>query len=570
MSEPIFGLSFTVLDDEPRPGIVSNMSNVGLVGIAPLADETAFPLDTPKSFYSDDAAMLALLGKGGTLYDAIAAINLQLGEFEVAAYITVVRVAEGLTTAATIANLMGDINARTGMFALLDAPAELGVTPRLIAVPGYTSQAINQLGSFTITARGTGYTSAPTVGFSGGGGGSGAAATATIANGVGSATIGAGGSGYTTAPTVTIAAPTLPGGIQATAHAVVGAGAVTSIVIDNPGKGYASAPAITFGGPGTGATATAVLTGVIDALTITNAGNGYTSAPTVAFTGGAGSGAAATAVLDTATNAIVAALPTMLDRLFAVAVVDGPASTEAAAIAWRESISSKRIIPVDPAVKILDEDGDVVTVPASPYILGVAVRRDHEFNGRPFHSWANQAINGIVGASRPIGFSILDGATEGQTLLSHNIGVIVRGESTDVAIADGGYVYVGTDTCSEDSLWTFYNQVRGRDYIHLLFIKTLRFYLGRFNLTGQTIQAVINTMKSALSILQADQDILGFKCVFEPAQNSPEELRLGNLTLGFFAEEAAVLRKIGIQSRRYRPALDDLLADVLAQMNLSN
>ncbi len=35
---------------------------------------------------------------------------------------------------------------------------------------------------------------------------------------------------------------------------------------------------------------------------------------------------------------------------------------------------------------------------------------------------------------------------------------------------------------------------RGRDYIHLMFLRTLRFYLGRFNITGQTVQAVLNTM----------------------------------------------------------------------------
>jgi phage tail sheath protein FI len=493
MSDPIFGIAINTIDNEPRPAVVTNMSIVGLVGTAPNSDADDYPRDIPFSFFSDDTTVLAALGSDGTIYDAVAGINQQLGEFQVAAQIVCVIVDEGESVAETLQNLIGDINAKTGMYALLDAGTLLGVTPRLICVPGYTSQSVNGIGAINVTNAGSGYTSAPAVAFSGGGG-TGAAGTAVLGTG------------------------------------------------PNAGK--------------------------VVGVTITNPGNGYTSAPTIAFSGGAGAGAAATVVVDTASNPIVAGLPTLLDRLFAVAVVDGPATTMTAAINWRETISSKRIIPVDPAVKILD-DAQVVVVPASPYIIGIAVKRDHEFQGRPFHSWANQAIGGIVGASRPIAFSILDGATEGQALLAQNIGVIVRGENTDGAIADGGYVYVGTDTCSEDTLWQFYNQVRGRDYIHLIFIKTLRYYLGRFNITAQTIQSVLNTMTFALRDIQAEGDLLGFRVGFTRDKNSPEQLRLGRFTVGFQAEEPPVLRHLGIESARYRPALDALLDDLIATLDVN-
>ena len=74
------------------------------------------------------------------------------------------------------------------------------------------------VGSVIVTAGGSGYTTAPTVAFSGGGGGAGAAATATVA-----------------------------------------AGVVTGITVTNPGSGYTSAPTVTLTGAGTGATATANL-----------------------------------------------------------------------------------------------------------------------------------------------------------------------------------------------------------------------------------------------------------------------------------------------------------------------
>jgi phage tail sheath protein FI len=411
MSDPSFGISITRIDNEPRPAVDSDMSVVGLIGTAPEADPAVFPLDTPVFMYSDDAAKRTALGLPGTIHDALTLINAQLGEFQVAAKVVVVRVEEGETVTETIASIVGD-GISTGLEAFVQAGPLLGVIPRLICAPGFTSQRV-------------------------------------------------------------------------------------------------------------------------------------------------GSDA----------NAVCAALPALCNKLLAHAVVDGPATTEQAAIDWRVTISSSRLIPVDPAVRVM-AGSEVAVMPLSPAVIGIGVRRDHERQGRPFHSWANQPVAGIVGPSRPINFSLTDGATEGQRLLSHNVGVLLRGElGVETAIASGGFVYVGTDNAGEDDLWRFYNVTRGRDYIHLMFLRTLRFYLGRFNLTGQTIQAVLNTMGFAMRDLKADGDILGYEVKFTRDQNSAEELRQGRFTVNFAAEEAPVLRYLGIQSARYRPALDALLDDLLAQVD---
>jgi hypothetical protein len=74
-------------------------------------------------------------------------------------------------------------------------------------------------------------------------------------------------------------------------------------------------------------------------------------------------------------------------------------------------------------------------------------------------------------------------------------------------------------------------------------------------------------MKLALRDLQADGNILGYTVGFTRDQNSPENLRLGKFTVNFAAEEAPVLRQININSSRYRPALDMLLDQLLAQMD---
>lgn len=72
---------------------------------------------------------------------------------------------------------------------------------------------------------------------------------------------------------------------------------VATIQVTDGGSGYSNPTVSLSGGEGSGAQATAVVNGgVITAITITESGQGYTAAPTVTISG-EGSGAAATAVL---------------------------------------------------------------------------------------------------------------------------------------------------------------------------------------------------------------------------------------------------------------------------------
>ena len=77
-------------------------------------------------------------------------------------------------------------------------------------------------------------------------------------------------------------------------------GVIANITVDSGGLGYSATPVVTIEDvyfTGSGATATATVTGgVITAITVTSPGTGY-SAPVVIISDATGSGAAATAVL---------------------------------------------------------------------------------------------------------------------------------------------------------------------------------------------------------------------------------------------------------------------------------
>lgn len=259
-------------------------------------------------------------------------------------------------------------------------------------------------------------------------------------------------------------------------------------------------------------------------------------------------------------NPVVAALPPILETLTAHAIISGPHSTLQAYTDWRETFSSQRLIPVETWVKVGVAAVDTDSVGA---VAGLIIARDNEAGGRPFRSAANRAVQGIVGINRPIPFSIVDGNTEGQQILALNGGIIVRSQlGSATSLGSGGFIFIGTDTASADTLWQFYNVSRGRDYIHLMFLRTLNFYLGRFNLSGQTVESIINTMKIALRDIEAEGDILGYQVGFNPAQNSPENLRQGRFTVYFRAEEPPVLRQLNIDSYRYREAFNALIDDL--------
>jgi uncharacterized protein len=147
---------------------------------------------------------------------------------------------------------------------------------------------VNTVSAVNVTNGGSGYTSAPTVAFSGGGGNGAAATVVLTGDVVTSVNVTNSGSGYTSAPTVAFSGG---GGTGAAATALIAAvpgNSLATIAVTGGGSGYAVAPTVVIAGSGTGAAATAVVAaGVVTAVNVTNGGANYTTAPTITFTSSA-------------------------------------------------------------------------------------------------------------------------------------------------------------------------------------------------------------------------------------------------------------------------------------------
>lgn len=265
------------------------------------------------------------------------------------------------------------------------------------------------------------------------------------------------------------------------------------------------------------------------------------------------------------TNPIVAALPAALGKILAVSPVDVDDTSASNAIDARETMNTERIIPVGVAARVYEGE-TLVTRPMGPRVLGLFQRVDNENEGKPFDPIANRALYGLAGLSRKIPFSLLDGSTEGQQMLEADVSIVAEGEiGVDGAVADGGFVFIGTDNTTTGDLWSQIHQVRGADYITVELMKITRQFLGK-KITGDLVEAWLNSMRFVLRDHQADDDILGYKVDFRADKNSPEQIRLGHLTVNLGIEPAPAFKVANHEVRRYRPAVEGLVADIIARL----
>ncbi len=131
----LHGVEQYFIENADKPIEVLAASVIGLVATADDADEAVFPIGQPVLVNSDK--MIASAGTTGSLRAALEDIYRQSG-----ALVVVVREGEDETEATQIANIVGaidnDLNAYSGLKALLSAEALLGLRPRLIISPEYS------------------------------------------------------------------------------------------------------------------------------------------------------------------------------------------------------------------------------------------------------------------------------------------------------------------------------------------------------------------------------------------------------------------------------------------------
>lgn len=540
--------------ESPALGRTRQSAVIAHIGTAPDADPAVFPYNKPilikgKAEYSIAAA----LGASGTLKDSLD------GAFDqVATYTYVVRVEEGADINETLSSLVGDGPTLTGVHALKKCESLYGrnIKPRMVVVPGFTAPlGEDGIASINITAPGASYESAPTVYAypadavkvvtrtpDGDNAGNGVMTLDGTPYGAGivagdyrveCATAAANGG------TFNVIDPTGNVVGQATVG-VAYVGPLRFTIADGAndfavGDGFTVSVSIS-GGTGRGAVVEAVVaSGAVSQIIVRKPGWGYENGIAIAFAGGGGAGAAASATAGSVGNPVIAELVGVLETLRAIGYVDGPDTTDAAAVLWRQKINSDRIYPIDVKHMVWDTDLDAaVTQPASSRFVGVQAKVDREQGF--WWSLSNKPINGIIGVSRPIAYG------DQANYLNENA------VNTTINMGDG-FITWGNRVATAIDLNKFVSVRRTMDFINEgLEDLYLEFVDKPFSLAN--LKFMIESGNAFMKVMRAEGAILNGKVWLDAERNTNEEMAQGRVTLGVDFEPPAPMEDIRLITHR--------------------
>ncbi len=199
-------------------------------------------------------------------------------------------------------------------------------------------------------------------------------------------------------------------------------------------------------------------------------------------------------------NPVVSALIPIAEKLRAIIVADGPNTNDEEAIKWRKSVGSSRVYVVDPWVKVFEGEEK----PSSPFVAGLIAKVDSEQGF--WHSPSNKEINGIVGTSRAIDFTLGDTSCRANYLNENEVTTIIH---------QNGYRLWGNRTCSNDEGWAFLSVRRTADLINDSLLRAHLWAVDR-NISKTYIDDVIEGVNSYLASLKAQGAIISGKCYATP------------------------------------------------------
>lgn len=215
-------------------------------------------------------------------------------------------------------------------------------------------------------------------------------------------------------------------------------------------------------------------------------------------------------------------LVAVADQLRGCVILDGPNTTDADAITFRETMGSARAYVVDPWVKVWDTATSAEVIePASARVAGVLAKSDTE---RGFwHSPSNRTVAGIIGTARPVDFTMGDANCRANHLNENEVATIIQ---------EDGFRLWGNRSCSSDPKWAFLSVRRTADMINESLQKAHLWAVDR-NITKTYVEDVTEGVGAYLRELQAKGAILGGDVWVDTTLNTPATVSKGECTFDF-------------------------------------
>ncbi|MGE1083116.1 phage tail sheath C-terminal domain-containing protein [Pseudomonas shirazensis] len=219
-----------------------------------------------------------------------------------------------------------------------------------------------------------------------------------------------------------------------------------------------------------------------------------------------------------ATEAVGTALVALADKLRAIAIIDGPNTTDEAVLAYAAGFGAKRAYMVDPGVQYWDTTKNAtVDAPGSAYVAGLFAWTDTEYGF--WASPSNKEFVGITGTGRPIEFLDGDETCRANLLNNANIATIIR---------DDGYRLWGNRTLSSDAKWAFVTRVRTMDIVMDAILYGHKWAVDR-SITATYVKDVTEGLQAFMRDLKNQGAIINFEVYADTELNTASQLEQGKV-----------------------------------------
>ncbi|QZA96213.1 phage tail sheath family protein [Pseudomonas mandelii] len=218
------------------------------------------------------------------------------------------------------------------------------------------------------------------------------------------------------------------------------------------------------------------------------------------------------------TQAVATAMDALAAKLRAIAILDGPNTTDEAAMAYALEFGSKRLYMVDPGVQYWDTVlSATIDAPGSAWVAGLFAWTDATYGY--WASPSNKEFVGITGTTRPIEYLDGDETCRANLLNNANIATIIR---------DGGYRLWGNRTLSSDPKWAFVTRVRTCDILMDAIQAGHKWAVDR-SITKTYVQDVTTGLQAFMADQKNAGAIINFEVYADTEKNTASQIEQGKV-----------------------------------------
>lgn len=239
------------------------------------------------------------------------------------------------------------------------------------------------------------------------------------------------------------------------------------------------------------------------------------------------------------TQAVTTAMIVVAKKLRAMAYASAQGDTVEEAITYAEAFSARELMLLYPDIRMTNEAGEIVTVPAAAFALGLraAIDRDHGF----WKTLSNVALQGVMGLAKDVQWDITNLDTEAGLLNAAGITAVVN--------ANGGYRFWGNRNRSDDPLFIFESATRTAQVLVDTIAAGLLWAIDK-PLRPSLVRDIVETINAKLRELKSAGALIGASSWYDESRNTPETLAAGKLWIDYDYTDVPPLEQLTLTQRK--------------------